>query len=167
MAVAAILVIVNRWLHGILWPIVAPNGSSGCLAIICFAIAIVLFANRFDQNLAWGTFLVAWSFALIDSLTGIVNSFQKINGGSVKAGEMLPHYESVLSGFVIPGLLTVPVAWLVMTYRNIAFSKASCWFTAALLLAMIDVVVVVLLSVTILGVHIASDGTVEWFFGPL
>lgn len=116
-------------------------------------------------DVTWGGFLVAWCFALVDSLFGIADTFLIINGGTPTASEMLPKYEAVLSGFVLPGLLTTPIVWLVMTGRA-TVSRASRWFTAAVMLACIDLVVISLLTVAIFGVRVSPDGTVEWTFGP-
>ncbi len=164
---AALLIAINQWSMGTIWSKIAPNGSAGWMAMLGFAIAFVLTSVRSTRSdLAWGVLLVAWCFALIDSLCEVISSIVIINGQSLLALEVLALYETVLAAPVIPGLLSIPTVCLRLGQPTNGLSKATCWLTASIMVAMVDVVLVALFSVTILGVRFLRDGSVQWTFGP-
>jgi len=145
---------------------VTPNGTAGYLAIGSFAAAYYFFARGTAQEIAWCGFLNAWCLSLVDALFGIIGSFCIINNIAPKADEMLPTYEAVLSGIVLPGLLTIPIVCLVLTQGGKPLSRMSCWLIVAVMLAFVDVLLIALSTVSVMGVRFMRDGTVDWTFGP-
>ncbi|MCA9245601.1 MAG: hypothetical protein KDA42_00770 [Planctomycetales bacterium] len=165
-AIAAILIVLNQRSLGVLASILAPHGIIGYLAIVSFVTANYCLAVRSAREFVWTGFLVAWCLTLIDALLGIVASITVFGNVSPKAVEMLSAYEAILSGVVLPGLLTSPIVYRVLRRGVDPLSKGSCWLTMAVLLAFLDVILNALLTASIFGARIMRDGTVQWVFGP-
>jgi len=167
--IAAALFAANRCANNIVWRIVEPDGMLGYLAVIGFATTYYL-AVRSAQELALAALLIAWCFALLGVLIKVIESLDAPRGGSadqaIRAIEILPVYEAVLSGIALPGFLTIPFVYLIFRQGFVPRSRLACWCTVAVTFALMDIVLGVICAVSILGARIMEDGTIYWAYGP-
>ena len=158
-----IFVVLNLRSDGFISQVVAPNTSVGYAALLCLVGAYYFRWTRSADETSWVVFLVAWALALIDSLLGIVATFSFMSHQIIEADDMMPALESVLSGFVLPGFLSIPFIGVVQGDSKTALSLAIRSFAISILIGCLDVVVLALWTVAAIGARIANDGaTIEW-----
>ncbi|NQT40368.1 MAG: hypothetical protein HQ581_22935 [Planctomycetes bacterium] len=159
----AVLLSIHVSTEGIVTRLVVPHTCSGIVALLLFGLSGYFAWKRSDCHNAFWILVIAWHFALIDTLWRLISTFTIIDSLTPPAWWLLAKYGLVLAGITLPVLCSIPTICLILSRIQKPLPRANTWFTAAAMVAFVDIAVIVFCTVAILGAPVSQDGTLHLF----
>lgn len=153
------------WFHqatgGRLARLVMPETYCGLLAIGCIGLATLYAGKRGDVENACWLLVVGWLLALLETLDRLILATGVISPGPSAASLAVAQYHAIPAGLTLPMLCSVPAVYWILANIRQPVSRANRWFTVIAMFAIVDVLVVILNTVSCFGV-IVRDGIITW-----